>query len=201
MKKTLLAAIIAASMVSGCSMLGATEQTPAQLNAKSQELAAQEYTESSIQPVEQVRMAVNSLFKESTPIYADYTKHVDTNKVGGQVSSALMMKETDEERDAFLADLKANKTDDYNAYIAFINDKYMDSIYKRALKVGAEIAVQTMAFSEIDQTSLLGQIDFSELGNEKDKLVLTADQVMMLNDTVYSLYQEYQYNKAADLIK
>ncbi len=188
-------------MVSGCSMLGATEQTPAQLNAKSQELAAQEYTESSIQPVEQVRMAVNSLFKESTPIYADYTKHVDTNKVGGQVSSALMMKETDEERDAFLADLKANKTDDYNAYIAFINDKYMDSIYKRALKVGAEIAVQTMAFSELNQTSLLSQIDFSELGNEKDKLVLTADQVMMLNDTVYSLYQEYQYNKAADLIK
>ena len=111
------------------------------------------------------------------------------------------MKESDEERDAFIADLKANKNDDYNAYIAFINDTYMDSIYKRSLKVGAEIAVQTLAFNKIDQSALLGELDFSQLGTEKDKLTLTTEQISVLNDTVYSLYQEYQYNKAAELIR
>ncbi|MGF1715943.1 hypothetical protein [Photobacterium chitinilyticum] len=201
MKKTLIATVIAASMVSGCSMFGATEQTPATLNLKAQELSTQQYTNSSIQQVEQVRLIINSLFTESVPIYSDYAKHIETNQVGGQVSSALMMKESDEERDTFIADLKANKNDDYNAYIAFINDTYMDSIYKRSLKVGAEIAVQTLAFNKIDQSALLGELDFSQLGTEKDKLTLTTEQISVLNDTVYSLYQEYQYNKAAELIR
>jgi len=198
MKKTILAAAIALSMISGCSMMGASEQTPDELLVAVQEISSQEYTTSKIALLEQTRMAVNTLSAEAQPVYADYVNHLNSNDDAKQIQAGLSMQETEEDKAAFWATLPK---EEQAAYTDFVNDEYMTAVYKKAAAVGLEIAAQTAAFSQLDTKALMGNLDFSDMGQEVSNVDLTVDQLALLNDTVYSLYQEYQYNKAAGFIK
>ncbi|WP_017220511.1 hypothetical protein [Moritella dasanensis] len=198
MKKTILAAAIALSMISGCSMMGASEQTPDELLVAVQEVSSQEYTASKIAPLEQTRMAVNTLSAEAQPVYADYVNHLNSNDDAKQIQAGLSMQETEEDKAAFWATLSK---EEQAAYTDFVNDEYMTAVYKKAAVVGLEIAAQTAAFSQLDTKALMGNLDFSDMGQEASNVDLTVDQLALLNDTIYSLYQEYQYNKAAGFIK
>lgn len=198
MKKTILAAAMALSMISGCSLIGASEKTPDELLVAVQEISAQQYTISKVASLEQTRMAINTLSAEAQPVYADYVNHLNSNADAKQIQAGLSMQKTDEDKAVFLESLT---DEERTAYTDFVNDEYMTAVYKKAAIVGLEVVTQSAAFSQIDTTALLGSVDFSDMLQEGNNVDLTVDQLALLNDTIYSLYQEYQYNKAAGFIK
>lgn len=209
MKKTVLAMVLAATMVSGCSMIGGgSTMTPAELNAEYTAVASEEVTLSKIDALSIVAVSTNELFVESQPIYADYVAHVAAASGNGAAhSAAIAMLETEEEQAAYISDLKAadeaNNTSEFADYEAFINDEKMKSIYARVASSAMKIGTQSVLIAKLDTSSLISNsdLDFSAMASEKDVVSLMADQMSVLDKTIGALYNEYQANKAANLIK
>lgn len=204
MKKTMIAASIAISLLSGCVSTGEAVSV-AEINERATVVQTEQYETSAVTGLEQVRLPINSLFNESVPILNDYIEGTKAFEEGAQFQGALNLQETEEERLALLEEYKnsedAGKQRVYQDYIAMMNDDHMQSIYKRIGTITTELAVQVAIFAQIDQTTLWTDIDWSEVLDEKDKLAMTVDQIDILTDSFVTLNDEYNNNKAAGLIK
>jgi hypothetical protein len=204
MKKTIMAASIALALLSGCVSTGEVESV-AEINRHAEVVQAEQYVQSAVTGLEQVRLPINSLFNESVPILNDYIEGTKAFEEGSQFRTALSMEETEEARLALLEKYKtsevAGEQKMYQDYIAMMNDDHMQSIYKRIGTVSLELGKQVAMFAKIDQTALWTDIDWSEIMNEKDKLAMTITQIDILTDSFTTLNDEYNHNKAAGLIK
>jgi hypothetical protein len=194
MKKTLLAMALAASMVSGCSMIGGQETVSYEdLKREGAELAVRSsgdnYVPSIVKEAEVARIAVNTAFLASKPAYERYTEELLATPALGNYFSAVEVADSEEEKRAIydaLTDEDKKVVDDYMASSVFA--EVIEGLKESALPATKSI----LTFMEMDQTELLAGIEFSALPAEKDKFELTADQVLYLNETVVSAYENYQ---------
>lgn len=204
MKKTIIAASLALAVLSGCASTDDSVSV-VEVNKRAVAVQTETYEQSAVTGLEQARLPINSLFNESVPILNDYIEGTKAFEEGSQLQAAANMKETEEERLAFLEEYKNSedigKQKMYQDYIAMINDDHMQSIYKRIGTVSLELAAQVAVFSQIDQSSLWTDVDWSEILDEKDKLAMTVDQIDILTDSFVTLNNEHNNNKAAGLIK
>ncbi|WP_135442046.1 hypothetical protein [Vibrio tasmaniensis] len=205
LKKSLIALIMSSAVLAGCSSMGSEDSvTPAALAAEYSDVASQDVKLSQISQLSQVAATTNSLFEESYPIYQDYAAHVEnSNGIGAAHSAAVAMLETDEERQAYIADLKANNADEYQQYQDFINDEQMMSIYGRVGKAALNAVAQSTLIAKLDTGSLIADsgLGLMDMGREKDVVSLMLDQMSVMNKTIGALNDEYEANKAANAIK
>lgn len=204
-KKSLIALVMSSAVLAGCSSMGSEDSvTPAALAAEYSDVASQDVKLSQISQLSQVAATTNSLFEESYPIYQDYAAHVEnSNGIGAAHSAAVAMLETDEERQAYIADLKANNADEYQQYQDFINDEQMMSIYGRVGKAALNAVAQSTLIAKLDTGSLIADsgLGLMDMGREKDVVSLMLDQMSVMNKTIGALNDEYEANKAANAIK
>ncbi|KAB2825758.1 MULTISPECIES: hypothetical protein [Aliivibrio] len=205
MKKTVLAMVLAATMVSGCSMIGGSETTSyADLRAEGDALYAESkpavrddegkiieegYQVSDVAQLEAIRLLVNSAFLSAKPAYERYTDELLATPELGNYFSAVEAKDTEEEKRAVydsLSDEMKVKVDDFNK--SSVSDEIMSG-----LKDAALVALENSAvFLKADTTAMLSDVDFSKLMDEKDAVSLTAEQVIYLDKTVVSAYENYK---------
>lgn len=204
-KKSLIALVMSSAVLAGCSSMGNEESvTPAALAAEYSDVASQKVMLSQINQLSQIAATTNALFQESYPIYQDYSAHVEnSNGIGAAHSAAVAMLETDEERQAYIADLKANNADEYQQYQDFINDEQMMSIYGRVGKSALNAVAQSALIAKLDTGSLIADsgLGLIDMGREKDVVSLMLDQMSVMNKTIVALNDEYEANKAANAIK
>ncbi|MDC5839393.1 hypothetical protein [Vibrio europaeus] len=203
--KSLITLLMSSAVLAGCSSMGNDESvTPAVLKAEYDAVASQEVQLSQIGQLSQVAATTNALFQESYPIYQDYAAHVEnSNGIGATHSAAVAMLETDEERKAYIEDLKANNADEYQQYQDFINDEQLMSIYGRVGKAALQAVAQSALLAKLDTGALItgSGLGFMDIGREKDVVALMADQISVMNKTIVALNDEYEANKAANAIK
>lgn len=194
MKKTLLAMALAASMVSGCSMIGGQDTVSYEnLKHEGAELAirsnSENYTPSIVKEAEVARIAVNTAFLASKPAYERYTEELLATPALGNYFSAVEAADSEEEKRAIYDSLtEENKkiVDNYLASSVF--EEVIEGLKNAALPATKSI----VTFMAMDQTELLAGVEFAALMTEKDKLELTADQILYMNETVVSAYENYQ---------
>jgi hypothetical protein len=212
MKKTILAATIFASLLSGCMTTGGGA-TYVELQEQGQELYLESattgssyivlteegvektekvgagYQVSNIPELETIRMIVNATFLTAKPVYERFSEEMINSPAVGSYFAAIDNAENDEEIAAINAALSPEDKkiiDDFKA--SSVSEELLSGLGDVALVVLKNSA----SFAEIDTAGLISNVDFSELMTEKDRLGHTADQLLYMNDTVVSAYQNYQ---------
>lgn len=194
MKKTILAVALAASMVSGCSMIAGKEtRSYAELQTEGQALllASNEegYSASGIQDLEKIRLGVNSVFLIAEPMYERYTEKLINTPELGNFMAATEAAESEEEKkaiyDALTPEMKV-KVDKY------VNSSVMKDVMKSAGEVAKVILKNSAVFLEMNTTSILTQIDFTDLMAERERIAHTYNQLAYLDTTLVSAYENYR---------
>ncbi len=205
MKKTLIAALVSSVVLAGCSSFGGADTvTPAELQAQYSSVLEKERKVSTIKEINLVATSVNGLFEQAYPIYTDYVEYVNNSAGDGAAhASAVAMLETEEEREAYIADLKESDPQAFNEYYTFVTDAKMKDIAARAAAAAAKIALESKVFTELDTAGAMkaSQLDFRALIAEKEVVSQIIEQLDVLNSSVVALVQEYDANKAAELLK
>lgn len=193
MKKTLLAVTIAAAILTGCVSTSDEPTTYLDIKAQGQELLKSSsvagYTASSIPDLEKVRLTVNSVFLLSQPLYERYTEQLQNTPELENFMAATGAVDTEEEKKAIYDQL----TPEHKIIVdKFLNSSVVGEVMERLGEVSLVIMNNTSTFNNLDTASLLQQVDFSNLMTEKDLIAHTGEQVIYLNDSIYSLYKNYQ---------
>ncbi|CAH7078753.1 conserved exported hypothetical protein [Vibrio chagasii] len=203
MKKTLLTMVLAASMVSGCSMIGGQETVSYEdLKHEGAELAVRSngdnYVPSVVKEAEVARIAVNTAFLASKPAYERYTEELLATPALGNYFSAVEAVDSEEEKRAIydsLTEEDKKVVDNYMASSVF--SEVIEGLKDAALPATKSV----VTFMAMDQTDLLDGVEFSALLTEKDKFALTAEQARYINETVVSAYENYQIISAFSAAK
>ncbi|CAH6977053.1 conserved exported hypothetical protein [Vibrio chagasii] len=203
MKKTLLTMVLAASMVSGCSMIGGQETVSYEdLKHEGAELAVRSngdnYVPSVVKEAEIARIAVNTAFLASKPAYERYTEELLATPALGNYFSAVEAVDSEEEKRAIydsLTEEDKKVVDNYMASSVF--SEVIEGLKDAALPATKSV----VTFMAMDQTDLLDGVEFSALLTEKDKFALTAEQALYINETVVSAYENYQIISAFSAAK
>ncbi|CAH6803373.1 conserved exported hypothetical protein [Vibrio chagasii] len=203
MKKTLLTMVLAASMVSGCSMIGGQETVSYEdLKHEGAELAVRSngdnYVPSVVKEAEVARIAVNTAFLASKPAYERYTEELLATPALGNYFSAVEAVDSEEEKRAIydsLTEEDKKVVDNYMASSVF--SEVIEGLKDAALPATKSV----VTFMAMDQTDLLDGVEFSALLTEKDKFALTAEQALYINETVVSAYENYQIISAFSAAK
>lgn len=194
MKKTFLSITLAASLLSGCSMIAGNEtQSYKSLQAEGQELLLtsneQGYSVSGIQDLEKIRLGVNSIFLISVPIYERYTDTLVNTTVLGNFMAATEAAKTEEEKKAIYGALPKEAKDKVDAYLDSSMTKEIMAGLGEAMPV---VLKSSAAFLQKNTTSILTEVDFTDLRAEKARLDHTYDQLAYLDTTLISAYQNYK---------
>lgn len=187
MKRSLLAAALAVSFISGC--VSTSAPTFDDLKSTGSELASTEYKASSVSDVEKIRQIVNRTFIAAKPVYENY---VDTLLAESDVSnyvSAVRNAESEEEAAKLYESLTPEQKQKVDRVI---NSEQMKEIFLSLGKLALETNQITDVFGSMDKTSFLTELDFSNLVTEKDNLSFTMSQLDYLNDTIASAYKNHQ---------
>lgn len=218
MKKTILAATIFTSLLSGCITTG-DQASYAELQAQGQELYLESasqgttyvvttgkgseedrtvdtgYQTSQIPELEKIRTVVNATFLTAKPVYERFSEEMINNTVVGNYFAAIDAADNDEEIAAVNAALSAKDK-------KIIADFQESSVGKELLVGLKDVAVVVLensaAFAQVDTMALIASVDFSEIMTEKELLGHTTDQILYMNDTVVSAYNNYQVISAMD---
>ncbi len=186
--------VLAASMLSGCSMIGGQETVSYEdLKHEGAELAIRSngdnYVPSIVKEAEVARIAVNTAFLASKPAYERYTEELLATPALGNYFSAVEAVDSEEEKRAIydsLTEEDKKVVDNYMASSVF--SEVIEGLKDAALPATKSV----VTFMAMDQTDLLDGVEFSALLTEKDKFALTAEQALYLNETVVSAYENYQ---------
>lgn len=193
MKKTLFAVVLAASMVSGCSMFGQETLSYSELTQQGSELAirsnGENYVPSVVKEAEIARIAVNTAFHASKPAYERYTESLLAEPAVNNYFAAVEAVDSEEEKRAIYDSLTA---EDKKLVDEFTSSPVFDGVME-GLKNAAEPALKSiLLFTSMDSSSLLKGVEFAALLTEKEKIALTAEQVLYMSNTVVSAYENYQ---------
>lgn len=186
--------VLAASMLSGCSMIGGQETVSYEdLKHEGAELAIRSngdnYVPSIVKEAEVARIAVNTAFLASKPAYERYTEELLATPALGNYFSAVEAVDSEEEKRAIYDSLTEEDKKVVDNYMASsIFSEVIEGLKDAALPATKSV----VTFMAMDQTDLLDGVEFSALLTEKDKFALTAEQALYLNETVVSAYENYQ---------
>ena len=194
MKKTLLAMTLAASMISGCSMIGGADTVSYdELKKEGDALLLQSdtngYKASTVAELEVARLVVNSAFLASKPAYDRYTEELLATPALGNYFAAVEAVESEEEKRKIYDELlPKNKkiVDDFNK--SSISEEVMSGLADASIVVLKSSA----AFLLLDTTSMLSDVEFSEMMGEKDNVSLTMEQISYMDSTIVSAYENHK---------
>jgi len=212
MKKTILAATIFASLLSGCMTTGGSASY-AELQEEGQNLYLESatkgtsyvvltaegtektktidagYQESKIAELENIRTIINATFLTAKPVYERFSDEMINSPVVGSYFAAIDNADDDEEIAAINAALSPEEK-------KIIDDFKASSVSQELLvglkDVAAVVLANSDTFTQLDTSALISDVDFSDMMSEKDRLDHTADQLLYMNDTVVSAYNNYQ---------
>ncbi len=212
MKKTILAVTVFASLLSGCITTG-DQATYAELQVQGQELYLESasqgttyvtttlegteedrtvdagYQTSQIPELEKMRTIVNATFLTAKPVYERFSEEMINNTVVGNYFAAIDAADNDEE----IATVNAALSAEDKKIIADFKESSVSKELLVGLKdVAAVVLENSAAFAQVDTMALVMSIDFSEIMAEKELLGHTTDQILYMNDTVVSAYNNYQ---------
>ncbi|MEZ8194276.1 MULTISPECIES: hypothetical protein [Vibrio] len=197
MKKTIIASLLSTLMLSGCiSTGGESADEPLSydvLREKGSELAISSddshYEPSTVVEVETVRLAVNTAFLAAKPAYERYTEELIATPALGNFFAATEAASTDEEKKAIYDALSPKNKATVDKFLA----SSMFSEIMSGLGDAAKPALKSVAMmTTINASDALQNVGFLNLINEKDKFSHTTDQVLYLNDSVISAYNNYK---------
>ncbi|QFI38250.1 hypothetical protein FR932_10525 [Moritella marina ATCC 15381] len=212
MKKTILAVTIFASLLSGCITTGGSASY-VELQEEGQDLYLESamkgtsyevltaegtkktntvntgYQESKVEELENIRTVVNATFLTAKPVYERFSEEMINTPVVGSYFAAIGNAKNDEDIAVINAALSAEDK-------KIIEDFKASSVSQELLVGLKDVAVVVLANSEtfyqLDTTALITSVDFSDMMAEKDRLSHTTDQLLYMNDTVVSAYNNYQ---------
>lgn len=194
MKKTLLAIVVATSIISGCAGIGSQDTVSyEELRKDGAELMvnseAGKYQPSLIKEMEVARLAINSAFLASKPVYERYTEELMNTAELGNFFAATEAADSEEDKRAIYDALPAESKVKVDDFLASSVTKEM----MKGLGDAAETALVNIAvFNDMDTKEMLTGVEFSRLLDEKDLLSHTLDQVSYINSTVVSAYKNYK---------
>ena len=221
MKKNLIAAALVVALTSGCSMMGGGEDeslSVADVNTRASELTVKMnenggYQMSSIKTLEQVRIPINTLYTSSVEILNHYSKSLEKYEDGAQLQTLVNMERSnngDAGAKTLLESYQMGTVEGvepeaakkmYADYVSMINDEDINKMNIEIVKVAVTLAVEVYAFTQLDQSALLKDVDFKTMHLEMDRISVTTDQLSIMTDAFSTLNAEYDANKAAGLIK
>ncbi|WP_076410392.1 hypothetical protein [Shewanella sp. UCD-KL12] len=194
MKKSLLTMLVIAGLTTGCASTSDTstvsyDDLKAQGNSLFADSVKGAYSPSKVQELEIGRAIVNTAFLTAKPLYEGYIAQIQNEPTVNSYFSAVEAVESEEEKKAIydaLSEPQKKIIDDFN-------NSEMTKTVMMELGKAVLTATQSLAkFKAIDTTSLIASVDFADMMSEKSKLGLTLDQVVYLNDSVISAYDNYQ---------
>jgi len=212
MKKTILAATVFASLLSGCMTTGG-QASYADLQKEGVELyqgsaivgTPYEFTKedgtkiegkvetgyqvSNVAELEVIRTVINATFLTALPVYERFSTEMMNNTEVGQYFAAVEAADTEEDKSQVFENLSEA---DKQKVKDFENSSVSQELLSGLGDVALVVLKNSAAFAEIDTAALISNVDFSELMTEKDRVSHTADQILYMNDTVVSAYQNYQ---------
>jgi len=212
MKKTILAATVFASLLSGCMTTGG-QASYADLQKEGVELyqdsaivgTPYEFTKedgtkiegkvetgyqvSNVAELEVIRTVINATFLTALPVYERFSTEMMNNTEVGQYFAAVEAADTEEDKAQVFENLSEA---DKQKVKDFENSSVGQELLSGLGDVALVVLKNSAAFAELDTAALISNVDFSELMTEKDRLGHTADQILYMNDTVVSAYNNYQ---------
>ncbi len=193
MKKTILAATLAASLLSGCSMMGSEGHSYEELKKEGQALLLASngdgYSPSNIKNLEVARLGVNSVFLVAEPMYERYTETLLSAPKVSNFMAATEAAESEEDKKAIYDALSEEDKIIVNEYL---NSSLTKEAMKGAKEVANVIKNNSEVFLALDTKSLLSQVSFANLAAEKGHISHTKDQLAYLDATLVSAYQNYK---------
>ncbi len=193
MKKTLLSAVIATALLTGCASNGGSVVDHNKLQTQGSELLAGaqagSYAPSTIKELEVARTLINTAFLMGQPAYERYTFEMKKDAVIGNYFAAVEAVKTEEEKKAIYDALSPEHKKTIDTFNSSDKTKEIFS----GLNEASLVAVKNLlVFEALDTKELLKSVEFAMLMQEKDKLAFTTEQVAYLNNTVISAYNNYQ---------
>lgn len=194
MKKTFLSITLAASLLSGCSMIAGNEtRSYTELKAEGQELLLTSnekgYSASGIQDFEKIRLGVNSVFLISEPIYERYTDTLLNTPELGNFMAATEAAGSEEDKKAIYDALSKETKEKVDAYLNSSMAKEIMAGLGEAVPV---LLKNSAALLQTNTVSILAQVDFTDLRAEKARIAHTYNQLTYLDTTLVSAYQNYK---------
>lgn len=186
--------LVIAGLTTGCASTSDTstvsyDDLKAQGNSLFADSVKGAYSPSKVQELEIGRAIVNTAFLTAKPLYEGYIAQIQNEPTVNSYFSAVEAVESEEEKKAIydaLSEPQKKIIDDFN-------NSEMTKTVMMELGKAVLTATQSLAkFKAIDTTSLIASVDFADMMSEKSKLGLTLDQVVYLNDSVISAYDNYQ---------
>ncbi len=179
MKKTLIALALSTAILGGCV---STSSEPEDYSVVGNEISQIAYQHSSITDLEKLRMPINETFNAAKEIYDTYMAKVEQSPTYHNYLQATQGKDEDE-----IKAIRAKLTKEDLKSIAAFENANSDII----LEIGAltlKLYVINEAFTSFNAMSSISQLDFSKMGQEKDNLSYTADQLDYLMGTIGHIY-------------
>ena len=179
MKKTLIALALSTAILGGCV---STSSEPEDYSVVGNEISQLEYQVSSIIELEKLRMPIEDTFSAAKEIYDTYMAKVEQSPAYNNYVTATQGKDEDE-----IKAIRAALTEEDLKSIAAFEEANSDIL----LEVG-KLALKLYAYSELfnsfSATAAISQLDFSKMGQEKDNLAYTVDQLDYLMGTIGHIY-------------
>lgn len=179
MKKTLIALTLSTVLLGGCVSTG-EEVDYANVG---NEIAEQKYQASAITDLEKIRMPVEATFTAAQGIYNSYMAKVAQSPAYNNYVQATAGKDEDE-----IKAIRAKLTEEDLKSIADFeesNSKIISEIMELAVKL---YAINEM-FLDFNAMGAIMQVDFNKMGEEKDGLSYTVDQLDYLMGTIGHIYK------------
>ncbi len=191
MKKRLLSLAAIAAITVGCSSTPSSVPY-AELEVEGDKIYARSvsgaYVPSTIEDVEIVRTAINAVFVMAKPVYENYVSNLMNEPALNNYFSAVEAAQSEEDKRAIynmLSDQDRKTVDDFN------ESNLGQEIGENLLDISSIALENIMLFDQMDTGSMLN-LDYKTILAEKDKLALTSDQILYLNETVISAYNNYR---------
>jgi hypothetical protein len=178
MKKTLIALALSTAMLGGC-----VSTEPTDYSALGNEIAQQKYTNSVISDLEKIRLPINETFGSAKEIYDTYMAKVEQSPAYSNYMKATEGKSTEE-----IQEIHDNLTEEDRKSIATFEEANSGIL----MEIG-ELTVKLYAYVELignfNATAAIAQVGFSDMGQEKDNVSYTYDQIDYLSSTIGHIYK------------
>lgn len=188
MKKSLLALMVASSMLVGCASTSDVDH-----KVLGNELSQVEYVAIPVVEIEKIRTPIHTIFQSSKVVYETYMEKAEANRDYHQFMSVTKGK-SEEEIKAIYADLSPEGKKNVDAFADANED-----ITKEIVSLGTDLFMQQELFSALSHKSMLASSGMSifdipsalsavgDTYNEIDYLMGTVGHVYKLSATMEAL--------------
>ena len=205
MKKTVLAMVLAATMVSGCSMIGGSDYSVENIKEQGDELLTSStvevqvvtdvngeekktlagYQTSTIKEGEIARLSVNAAFLAAKPVFDKFSARLKEDDKAGRLIT-LLQNSDDEE-----ATWKSFTKEEQDLVGDFFDSEMMEELMDSMGEVAQTSALSIGKFMLLDQTKMMSDLPFETAYAEKDLYGHTYDQTVYLKNSVVKVNDLY----------